>query len=171
MKNQAFTLIELLVVVLIIGILAAIAVPQYQKAVIKSRYAALKDLSRSIIEAEELYYLANGTYTDKFSDLDIDVGGTPNAADNARTFDWGTCQILWDNSAKILYTNCINSNIKMYTQHYGKNINSDSAGRILCVLLYGANLTTSSPQYQICKSETGHEAAYGSAKTQYVFIY
>ena len=72
-----FTLIELLVVVLIIGILAAIALPQYQKAVWKSRNATLKQYVRTIYEAENLYYLNNGEYAVNFSDLDISLPLTP----------------------------------------------------------------------------------------------
>ena len=55
---------------LIIGILAAVAVPQYQIAVAKSRYATLKNLVKSIVDAQEVYYLANGHYVNDFEQLD-----------------------------------------------------------------------------------------------------
>lgn len=63
-------------VVLILGILAAFALPQYQVAVRKSRMANLAALATSIAKAEEAYYMANGTYTPDFEDLDISVPGT-----------------------------------------------------------------------------------------------
>ncbi len=68
-----FTLIELLVVVLIIGILAAVAVPQYQKAVWRSRNTQLKTLVASIGKAQEAYYLTNAEYAKSFNQLDIDL--------------------------------------------------------------------------------------------------
>lgn len=70
-NKQAFTLIELLVVVLIIGILAAVAVPQYQKAVIKSHSAEALSMLKAITQAQEVYFLANGEYTNSLEDLDI----------------------------------------------------------------------------------------------------
>ena len=73
MKNKAFTLIEVLVVVLIIGILAAIAVPQYQVAVAKSRIAGYFPFVKSLIEAQEVYYLQNGQYVLDLNKLDISI--------------------------------------------------------------------------------------------------
>ncbi len=59
MKNHAFTLIELLVVVLIIGILSGIALPQYQKAVLKSHLVGAQTIVDSVRKNVIAYRLAN----------------------------------------------------------------------------------------------------------------
>lgn len=75
---RGFTLIELLVAVLIIGILAAVALPQYQKAVAKTRVTEAIVVMKALSDAEEIYYLSNGTYTYTLEELDVDVPTTSN---------------------------------------------------------------------------------------------
>ncbi len=87
MKKRAFTLIELLVVVLIIGILAAVALPQYQVAVQKAKLARLIPLVNAVYTAEEVYYLANGSYTNNLSLLDLEVGGGCELSTNSNEYE------------------------------------------------------------------------------------
>lgn len=73
--QSGFTLIELLVVVLIVGILSAVALPQYQKAVAKARFTQLITAGKSFKDAMEVYYLANGDYPTWWRDVDIAYAG------------------------------------------------------------------------------------------------
>ena len=73
--QKGFTLLELLIVVLIIGILAAIALPQYKLAVDKSKMTQLITFTNSVKQAQQRYFLTNGSYADNWSDLDISLDG------------------------------------------------------------------------------------------------
>jgi len=107
-NKRGFTLIELLVVVLIIGILSAVALPQYQKAVEKSRAAQAWSVLKSIIQAQQAYYMANGAFADSFDLLDMELAWTgrekwySGATDTRSNGDW-SFQIIDDGGYQGLY--------------------------------------------------------------------
>ena len=86
--KKGFTLIELLVVVLIIGILAAVALPQYQKTVLKSRASKAQMYTKQLADAVELYYMSNGIYPKYFSDLEIDFTNVFPRKPTISELDW-----------------------------------------------------------------------------------
>lgn len=71
--NKGFTLIELLVVVLIVGILSAVALPQYTAAVERSRASEGLTLLSAVAQAEERYRAQKDKWTTDFSKLDFEV--------------------------------------------------------------------------------------------------
>lgn len=74
--KKGFTLIELLVVVLIIGVLSAVALPQYRKAVAKAQASEALKLGKVLVDAQNVYFISNNAYTEDFDSLDVKVENT-----------------------------------------------------------------------------------------------
>ena len=164
MNKKAFTLLELLVVVLIIGILAAIALPQYNKAVWKSRFVQAKTIAKNIANSEEVYFTANGQYTNNFTDLDVDL--SPNSYNDKQDtayFNWGNCLLnVGTNDERRREVQCfIYKNGKSYLRYvlefYGGTyfINRDWKAKRLCVATGENDKPISTDiNYKICQGET-----------------
>ena len=157
-NHKAFTLLELLVVVLIIGVLAAVALPQYQKAVMKSRYATLKNLTESIFQAHIVYYLANDAYADDLAKLDINLpAGYTDTSDESISrydYDWGWCR-AWKNQPR---AECYNSAISM---SYNIKQKPDTSWQHSCIVRGSEDPADMPLQSQVCIGETGKTTSGG----------
>ena len=68
-KNEGFTLVEIMIVVVIIGLLAAMAIPAFQKVRSSSQDKAVLNNARQLSAGADQYYLENGVSTVTLSDL------------------------------------------------------------------------------------------------------
>ena len=111
-KHAGFTLIELLVVVLIIGILAAIVVPQYQTAVTKAKAVKVISLMSQINRSQELYYMNNALYAEDPRELDFTFpAGAELDSDGRWVYKDFSCKLCVDKSnGKCIAMNCLLSN-------------------------------------------------------------
>ena len=86
--TKGFTLIELVIVVVIIGILAAIAIPKFSATREKAYFAAMKSDLKNLASQQEIYYADAYSYTNVLSDLAFTNSEGVNVDINASSSGW-----------------------------------------------------------------------------------
>jgi len=123
----------------------------------KSRYTQAKTLATSLANAQEVYYMANSTYSHSFDELDVETPAYLSETDDikgevnrpSRYFSWGHCT-LWEDGITSCYSSMQEENVG-YTI-YGQHASSPDAGKRVCTTY---NLNTSANVNKVCKVETG----------------
>ncbi len=137
-NKRGFTLIELLVVVLIIGILVAVAVPQYQVAVEKARVAQMLPMMRHIYDALALYKLEHGNYWNEEDDLpswdELGIEPPSGFSQNAYTEFYNDTWYCFPNEERTGYVYC--NSEQSYTIKMWQPDDADSvlAGKRACIV-------------------------------------
>ena len=98
LNRKGFTLIELLIVVVIIGILAAIAIPKFAATKDKAKLASVKTDLRNIMTSEEAYFSDYATYTDwsnlaSKTNASLSSGNTATVSNSSITTGFTKCQV------------------------------------------------------------------------------
>ena len=162
-NKRGFTLIELLVVVLIIGILAAVAVPQYQKAVERARAAEVVQLISSLQKAAEVWILEHPGQDGYFlckdctDQLDIDVSCQyRDDEDDCRIKKYAALKAeITDDGASSVYS------------YYDCNMGTDEGCATIAALRDTNGTWThkcgyaNDPGKALCEGLPGYEAEYG----------
>lgn len=95
--KKGFTLIELLVVVLIIGVLASMALPQYQVALAEAKYTQAVNWVDTVWRAQQLCKLHKGRWCNNYDTMKITVEKGEKRGSTI-TYSWGTCTNMATNA-------------------------------------------------------------------------
>ena len=156
--HKGFTLIELLVVVLIIGILSAVALPQYKAAVLKSRLATAMTQVEHGRQLYDVYYMANGTYDATLEDVGFEIAGCSESGTDGEVVSCSNAYYhhLGDNSlAGVIRGKGYNP--LAYNVMFGKNpirycmANPDDSSANKVCKSFGSSLVSSNSEWNVYK--------------------
>ena len=159
--KKGFTLIELLVVVLIIGILSSVALPQYQKAVEKSRSTQAITLLKSVSQAAMESFMANGGSSfSSFDELSVEIPwqgrekwGTSSYIKDTRSNGEWSLQFYQDNAdhSGTLYVGRLAGKYKGAGFAMEINPNLNHQGELVCVERFSSGITFQEPDGAFCQ--------------------